>query len=86
MHLRVVHRAGLHARHSQVEGITAVGVVVVVRENHVRCIQSFVQTVVMKPRCHSSHVATSQCIVVIVISRRNLGIVMTEDRAGNCHE
>jgi hypothetical protein len=84
MHLLVVRRAGRRARHSQVEGITAAGVVVL--ESRARCIQPFVQTVVMKPWYHSSHVATSQCIVVIAISLRNLGVVMTEDRAGNCHE
>ena len=84
MHLLVVQRAGQHARHSQVEGIAAVEVVVL--ESRARCIQPFVQTVVMKPRYRSSHVATSQCIVVIAISRRDLGVVVTEDRAGNCHE
>ena len=84
MHLLVVLRAGLRARHSQVEGIAAVGVVAL--ESHARCIQPFVQTVVMKPWYRLSHEATSQCIVVIAISLRNLGVVMTEDRAGNCHE
>ncbi len=83
MHLLVVHRAGQHARHNQVEGITALDVVL---ESRARCILLFVQTVVMKPRYLSSLVATSQSIGVIAISRRNLGVVVTEDRAGNCHE
>jgi len=84
MHLLVVRRAGRRARHSQVEGIIAAEVVAL--ESRARCIQPFVRTVEMKPWYHSSHVATSLCIVVIAISLRNLGIVMTEDRAGNCHE
>ena len=84
MHLLVVRRAGQHAKHSQVEGIIVVEVEVL--ESRARCIQLFVQTVVMKPWYHFSHVATSQSIVVIAISRRIPGVVMTEDRAGNCHE
>ena len=84
MHLLVVRLAGLHARRSQVEGIAVAEVVVL--ESHARCIPPFVRTVVMKPSFLSSHVVTSLCIVVIAISRRNLGVVVTEDRAGNCHE
>jgi hypothetical protein len=84
MHLLVVRRAGLHARLSQVEGIAVA--VVVALENLARCIPPFVRTVEMKPWYPSSHVATSLCIVVIAISRRSLGVVVTEDRAGNCHE
>jgi hypothetical protein len=84
MRLLVVHRAGLHARRSQVEDIAVA--VVVVRESHARCIPLFVRTVVMKPSFLSSHVVTSLCIVVIAISRRSLGVVVTVDRAGNCHE
>jgi hypothetical protein len=84
MRLLVVRRAGLHAKHNQVEGIAVVEVVVTA--NLARCIPLFVQTVVMKPRYLSSHVATSQSTVVIAISRRNRGVVATEDRAGNCHE
>ena len=84
MQLLVVRRAGLHARRSQVEGITVAEVVAL--ENRARCIQPFVRTVVMRPLYHSSHVATSLCIAVIATSRRSLGVVVTEDRAGNCHE
>ena len=84
MRLLAVRLAGRRARHSQVEGIAAVEVVAL--ESRARCIQLFVQTVVMKPWYHFSHVATSQSIVVIAISRRNRGVVVTEDRAGNCHE
>ena len=84
MHLLVVRRAGLHARLSQVEGITVA--VAVALESRARCIPQFVRTVEMKPWYLSNHVVTSLCIVVIAISRRSLGIVVTEDRAGNCHE
>ena len=84
MHLPVVRRAGLHAKLSQVEGTTVA--VVVALESHARCILPFVRTVEMKPWYLSSHEVTSLCIVVIAISRRGLGVVVTEDRAGNCHE
>ena len=84
MRLLAVRHAWRRARHSQVEGIAAVEVVAL--ESRARCIQPFVRTVAMNPWYLSSHVATSQCIVVIAISRRNLGVVVTEDRAGNCHE
>ena len=80
MRLLVVRRAGRHAKRSQAEGITTVEAV---PGSLARCILLFVQTVVMKPWYLSSHVATNQSIVVIVISRRNLGVVVTEDRAGN---
>ena len=84
MHLLVVRRAGQHAKHSQVEGIIVVEVEVL--ESRARCIQLFVQTVAMKPKYLSSHEATSQFIAAIAISHRNQGEVVTEDRAGNCHE
>jgi len=67
-----------------VEGIIAVEAVVPV--SLARCILLFVQTVVMKLWYLSSHVATSRSIVVIAISRRNLGVVVIEDRAGKSYE
>ena len=83
MRLLVVPRAGRRAKPNQVGVTTAVEVVA---GSLARCIPLFVQTVVMKPRYLSSLVATSQSIAVIAISRRNLGVVVIEDRAGNCHE
>ena len=84
MHLLVVRRAGLHAKLSQVEGTTVA--VVVALGSRARCIPLSVPTVEMKPWYLSSPEVTSLCIVVIAISRRSLGVVVTKDRAGNCHE
>ena len=84
MHLLVVRRAGLHARHSQVEGITAA--VVVALGSRARCIQPFVRTVVMKRWYLSSHVATNLSIAATATSHKELAAPVTAVLAGSAYE
>jgi len=84
MHLPVVRRAGPHARDSLVVGIAVVAVVAL--ESHDRCIPPFARTAVMRLWYLSNRVVISLCIAAIAISHRGPAVVVTEDRAGNCHE